>query len=263
MRIGLSLSLARPGFSPGGVWAPADQSGLIAALDPAQSAGQVLSDIFGVCDMQLGSTSGSDTNDPTPGDPHNSFGYDGSDYCYDLDSNQAGHSSNFTGAVTLFAVLKTPASPPASTCVLVARCDSASIPMYCLRVAWGTTPDRIQLLWRGAGVLQSIEKQEDLPAGTWLTVCGTAQWGGTNLQKLYRNCVEKATAANVNAMQAVNTAWLSVGARATSLTPTWTEYEYGRHGPVLVYNAYKTVDQVKAIHNDIRLAYPDFGLPAV
>jgi hypothetical protein len=250
-------------------WTPADSSGLVGLWIPSGVSGQVWQDGWGANDLQLGSSSGADSNDPAfAAGPPSSVDFDGDDFCYDPDSNQAGSPLNIAGDITIFAtVYLNQGSPLDATQSVIARTRGSGGAVYNYELRFANfTPDRTQFLWGDGLTLQHFYRSGDvIPDATWFTICATGRWGAQNNQYIYENgnSTPIASATIANAPTVEDSAFTVLGAAPRDSVPSvFDSYLTGGFGPVLIYNEYKTAAQIRNLHDEIDAEFPDYGLPA-
>jgi hypothetical protein len=260
--IGINISDYR---QSGGLWVPADQTNLIEYWDPANAATDVWDGELGTLSMQMGTTSGADTNDPTPvtdGDPPR-VDFDGNDVAYIIDSNQAGHETNIK-SITYLAIAKL-SDAGASSPIIAGRkaSNSMSAWQYALRLATSTTPDRREDLWGEGSTYRWAGTWTDLPAnmtgGDWFFIGGSADFTSPD-QRYYENGAQVGLTRTYTDRNLVDTAFWSVGAAPTTASPIFSNWLNGSVGHVMIYSGRKTPAEMLAIYNDLKANF-NYGLP--
>jgi hypothetical protein len=193
--------------------------------------------------------------------------FDGGDVCYAADSNQDGDPTDILDEVTLFAtVYLNQGSPITQNHSIMGRVRGFGGGAYQYEVRFANfAPDRRQFLWGdGGGVLRFITHNADtIPHQTWFTICATGRWGASNNQEWYEDgsTTPLFSGTDPNAMVSRDTVFFNLGAQmSANPPPQFTNQMAGRLGPCLLYSKYFAATDARDLHNDIREAFPEYGL---
>jgi hypothetical protein len=240
-----------------GVWVPSDTTSLVAVWDPsADGSGQTLSDTYGSHDAQLGSTAGADANDPTwVAGPPLVLSYDGGDYC-DADGSGDGTWGDITASITIIAVVKD--DDTAGFEGICGKWKSSGTPtttmQWNLRCHAGAY---FNFIYAFSGSNYNLNTANGSRTTNWLTVAISFTSGA---QQMYVNGLASGAAASqAHTLTSVHDAKILIASQITD-DPTNNAFS-GDIGQVLIYNAAKNATEMKAIHNDIRSNFTNYGLP--
>lgn len=249
----------------GSLYRPADEDGLVDYWLPSRFEGQIWHSGLGKVNLQNGTDPAADTSDAerVSSDSPIYVAFDGDDGAVDVNSDVTGHVTDITGEIAGISTVFFPSLGCIQGLLFRGSSISAGATLqYMLQVNTAVSSD-ITFQWGDDFAIQSIGVVVPDPLGKWMTVAFSARWGANNNQELYRNAAVIDSGTNANAMASVPTdPFFTLGAALISPVPTtFTSQLTGRLGPTLLYNKYKNLSEIKAIHNDIREQFPSFRLP--
>jgi hypothetical protein len=239
----------------GGVYVPADQSGLLAVWDPSvRQGGQLLYDMFGGHNAQLGSAPGSDANDPAWQQSPPALVYASGDYSLLNSEPRSG-----VGEASYTVVFRLDVD---AACFLFGSWYTVSNYPFWAYYNGSATP---WLDWRS--LIGGSTWTDRYDGGEGMTAIGTDAWHTMQWSHKDANnstfCVFDGVLVETG--DHLGTVGYDAGTRYVfgSHPKLLTNSLQGQQGPILLYGASKTVAELQAIHNDIAVKFPAYGLAQV